>query len=128
MIRFVFPALLVLMLATFIWALYAMVPARAGERCDLVGDASWYGKQFHGRLTRSGERYNQWAMSAAMPSKSHIGETWRATYHGKSVVVRINDTGNFSKYGRVIDFSRGAFGKLAPEGQGVLKDVCLKRL
>ena len=117
----------VILVAAF-FAVLQTVPARGAERCQIVGDASWYGHQFHGRTTRSGERFNQWAMTAAMPSKLNIGEYWRVTYRGKSVVVRINDTGAFAKYGRVIDLSRGAFGKLAPEGQGVIKRVCLERL
>ena len=29
------------------------------------GNASWYGKKFHGRLTSNGERYNMYAMTAA---------------------------------------------------------------
>jgi rare lipoprotein A (peptidoglycan hydrolase) len=39
-------------------------------------------------------------------------------------VVKINDTGNFAKYGRVIDMSRGSFAKLASPDAGVIR-VCL---
>lgn len=100
-------------------------PVHAAERC---GDASWYGNEHHGRKTASGSTFNQWAMTAAMPSRKHLGERYRVTYQGKSVVVKITDTGSFAKYNRIIDLSRGAFAQLAPTGQGVLRGVCLTRL
>ena len=40
--------------------------------------------------------------------------------NGKSVVVRVNDTGGFSKYGRTLDLSKAAFSKIASPGQGVV--------
>lgn len=85
--------------------------------------ASWYGNQFHGRKTANGEIYNQWGMTAA--SNSHkMGTKLRVTNvkNGKSVVVRINDTGAFTrKYGRTLDLSQGAFSKIAPISQGIVK-------
>lgn len=100
----------------------------AALRCDVVGDASWYGPQHHGRATASGEIFDQWALTAAMSSRKHLGERWRVSYGGKSVEVRINDTGGFAKYGRIVDLSRGAFRKLADEDAGVLRDVCMLRI
>lgn len=97
----------------------------AGEpACGLK--ASWYGLGHHGRLTASGAVYDQWGLSAAHMTAA-FGTRFRVTYGEKSVVVTVNDRGNFAKYGRTIDLSRGAFRKLAPEGQGVLT-VCLERL
>jgi len=100
------------------------LPAVAAERC---GDASWYGHQHHGRLTATGERFDQWGMTAAMMDRSMFGKRVRVTNqaNGKSVVVKINDTGNFAKYGRVIDMSRGSFAKLASTDAGVIR-VCLE--
>lgn len=71
--------------------------------------ASWYGKPFHNRLTASGERYNMYALTAAHNSLP-FGTIVRVTNltNNKSVKVRINDTGGFKKYGRVIDLSKKA--------------------
>ncbi|MBE0975175.1 septal ring lytic transglycosylase RlpA family protein, partial [Escherichia coli] len=35
--------------------------------------------------------------------------------------VRVNDTGGFKKYGRTLDLSKGAFLKIAPLNQGIVK-------
>lgn len=83
--------------------------------------ASWYGGKFHGRTTASGEVYNQWAMTCA--SNTHkLGTKLLVTNpsNGKSVIVKVNDTGRFKKYGRTLDLSRGAFSKLANINQGVI--------
>lgn len=84
--------------------------------------ASYYGGKFHGSTTASGEKFNKWAMTAA--SNSHkIGTKLLVTNkaNGKSVVVRVNDTGDFKKYGRTLDLSRGAFAKIADINQGLIK-------
>ena len=89
---------------------------------------SWYGGYFHGRQTASGEKYNQNAMTCA--SNSHkIGTKLLVTNPktNKSVVVRVNDTGGFSKYGRTLDLSKGAFSKIAHLSQGTVK-VTIKKL
>lgn len=114
---------LAIVLYAYAWLAWS-TPAHAAQIC---GNASWYGPAHHGRVTASGAVFNQWAMTAAMASRSHLGEVWRVKYNGKSVVVKITDTGGFAKYGRIIDLSRGAFRKLADEGKGVLP-VCLERL
>lgn len=71
--------------------------------------ASWYGKPFHGRLTASGEVYNMNALTAAhnsLPFGTRVEVTNLS--NKKKVTVRINDTGGFAKYGRVIDLSKKA--------------------
>lgn len=93
-----------------------------------AGLASWYGGQFHGRKTASGERFNMYAMTCA--SNSHkMGTRLKVTNkaNGKSVVVKVNDTGGFSKYGRTLDLSKGAFSKIADTKQGTVK-VSIKEL
>ena len=73
-----------------------------------TGIASWYGKQFHGRKTASGERFDMEALTAAHP-KLPFG-SWvrvRNLINGRSVDVRINDRGPYIKR-RVIDLSRAA--------------------
>ena len=90
--------------------------------------ASWYGPGFHGRKTASGEVFNQYAMTTA--SNSHkLGTKLRVTNtaNGKSVVVRVTDTGEFLKYGRTLDLSYGAFRKIADTKSGVIR-VKIERL
>jgi rare lipoprotein A len=84
--------------------------------------ASWYGGMFHGRTTASGEVFNKWAMTTA--SNSHkMGTKLKVTNisNGKSVIVKVNDTGGFKKYGRTLDLSRGAFSKIADINTGTIK-------
>jgi len=76
------------------------------------GIASWYGPDFHGGATSSGEPYDMYAMTAAhktLPLPSYVRVTNLA--NGRSVVVRVNDRGPFKK-GRVIDLSYVAAAKL----------------
>lgn len=79
-----------------------------------TGKASWYGPGFHGRKTASGERFNQWAMTAAHRTLK-FGTLVRVTHKGKSVIVRINDRGPFTR-GRIIDLSKGAARKIGCKG------------
>ncbi|MES2938255.1 MAG: septal ring lytic transglycosylase RlpA family protein [Pseudomonadota bacterium] len=72
------------------------------------GIASWYGKQFHGRKTASGEVFDMNELTAAHPSLP-FGTVVRvrSLNSDRSVDVRINDRGPFIRQ-RVIDLSRGA--------------------
>jgi len=82
------------------------------------GFASWYGRQFHGQRTSTGEIYDMFAMTAAhptMPLPSYARVTNLAT--GATVVVRVNDRGPF-KDGRVIDLSYAAAMRLGIAGNG----------
>lgn len=76
------------------------------------GTASWYGPNFDGKPTASGEKFNQSAMTAAHKTYP-FGTVVRVTNlrNGRSVEVRINDRGPFVK-GRIIDLSRGAAKKI----------------
>ena len=76
------------------------------------GMASWYGKQFHGNKTSSGELYDMYKMTAAhptLPIPSYVRVT--RVSNGKSVIVRVNDRGPFHS-SRVIDLSYVAAYKL----------------
>jgi rare lipoprotein A len=77
-------------------------------RFQIKGWASWYGPGFQGNPTASGERFNQYALTAAHRTLP-FGTRMRVTnlYNGRSVVVRVNDRGPYSG-GRVLDLSRGA--------------------
>jgi rare lipoprotein A len=77
-----------------------------------VGNASWYGRKFHGQKTASGEIYDLYAMTAAHPT-APLPSYARVTNleNGRDVVVRINDRGPFL-HGRIIDLSYAAASKL----------------
>jgi rare lipoprotein A len=82
------------------------------------GLASWYGRQFHGNRTASGEIYDMHAMTAAhptLPIPSYARVT--STRSGRSVVVRVNDRGPF-KDDRVIDLSYAAAARLGIVASG----------
>ena len=90
------------------------------KKHTMAGKASWYGKNFHGRLTASGERYNIEKYTAAhktLPFGSIVRVTNIST--NKSVDVKINDRGPFVK-GRVIDLSPKAFNRIAHINEGVI--------
>ncbi|HAS64121.1 MAG TPA: septal ring lytic transglycosylase RlpA [Vibrio sp.] len=77
-----------------------------------TGQASWYGKKFHGHLTSNGEVYDMYSMTAAhkeLPLPSYVKVT--NTDNGKSTIVRVNDRGPFHP-GRIIDLSFAAASKL----------------
>lgn len=77
-----------------------------------TGEASWYGKKFHGHLTANGEIYNMFSMSAAhksLPLPTYVKVTNLA--NNKSAIVRINDRGPFHQ-NRIIDLSYSAASKL----------------
>ncbi len=87
--------------------------------------ASWYGPGFHGRLTASGEPFDQYAMTAAH-RELRLGTRVRVTNmkNGRAVVVKINDRGPYV-LGREIDLSRGAADVLGFTHQGLAK-VCIE--
>ena len=89
-------------------------PSRAADKpgvgaaMTFSGLASYYGKEFHGRKTASGERYDMHALTAAhrtLPFGTIVKVTNAAS--GKSVQVRINDRGPFIA-DRIIDLSYAA--------------------
>lgn len=90
------------------------------------GKASWYGDQFHNRLTANGERYNMNAMTAAhktLPFGTMV--LVKSPDTGKSVMVRINDRGPYV-HGRIIDLSRAAATKLGVKNHGVYRVMLYK--
>lgn len=73
---------------------------------DQTGKASWYGPNFHGRLTANGEIFDQFHLSAAhptLPLPSYVRV--ENLDNGRSVIVRVNDRGPFSD-DRLIDVSQ----------------------
>jgi len=87
----------------------------------MEGLASWYGEDFHGRLTASGEVYDMYKLTAAhktLPLGTVVKV--RNLENGKEVEVRVNDRGPFVK-GRVIDLSRTAGRAIDIRGAGLAK-------
>ena len=86
-----------------------------------TGLASYYADRYHNKRTASGEPYQKNANTAAhmtLPFGAMVRVTNIA--NGKSVVVRVNDRGNFPR-GRVIDLSRAAFSTIGNTRSGLLK-------
>ena len=86
---------------------------------DVVGLASWYGDQFNGRPTATGERFDMHALTAAhktLPLPGLVEVTNLA--NGRRVVLRVNDRGPFVD-DRILDLSRGAAEALDMLNRGV---------
>src|SRR6476469_8384975 len=81
---------------------------RASARPYQVGTASWYGEDFEGKPTASGEPYNMYDLTAAHPTLP-LGTFVKVTNlrNRRAVVVRINDRGPVVD-GRIIDVSYSA--------------------
>ena len=85
------------------------------------GLASWYGDDFHGRLTANGEVFDMTSLSAAhptLPMPCYARVTNLA--NGKSLVVRINDRGPYHG-NRLMDVSSRAAELLEFKGTGVAR-------
>jgi rare lipoprotein A len=85
------------------------------------GLASWYGDDFHGRLTANGEVFDMASLTAAhptlpMPSYARVTNL----SNGKSLIVRVNDRGPYHG-DRLIDVSNKAAELLEFKGHGVAR-------
>ena len=83
-----------------------------------AGEASWYGKKFHGRKTSNGDVYDMYGMTAAhktLPLPTYLQV--RNLDNGREVVVRVNDRGPFLG-GRILDLSYMAAQKLGVVATG----------
>ena len=93
------------------------------------GTASWYGPRFQGKLTASGERFDQQALTAAHRTLP-FGTLVRvlSLVNGREVEVRITDRGPYALgaegHNRLIDVSRAAAVELDMMGLGA-KEVVL---
>lgn len=85
------------------------------------GMASWYGDDFHGRLTANGEVFDMTSLTAAhptLPMPSYARVTNMS--NGKSLIVRVNDRGPYHG-NRLIDVSNKAAELLEFKGNGVAR-------
>src|ERR1700737_4830738 len=85
------------------------------------GLASWYGDDFHGRLTANGEVFDMMSLTAAhptlpMPCYARVTNL----RNGKSLIVRVNDRGPYHG-DRLIDVSNRAAELLEFKGNGVAR-------
>ena len=85
------------------------------------GLASWYGDDFHGRLTANGEVFDMGSLTAAhptlpMPCYARVTNL----SNGKSLIVRVNDRGPYHG-NRLIDVSNRAAELLEFKGNGVAR-------
>ena len=85
------------------------------------GMASWYGDDFHGRLTANGEVFDMSSLTAAHPTLA-IPSYARVTNlrNGKSLIVRVNDRGPYHG-NRLIDVSNKAAELLEFKSNGVAR-------
>jgi rare lipoprotein A len=93
-------------------------PLQSHEGFVQTGVASWYGKDFHGKSTSNGEKYDMNSMTAA--HKTLPLGVYVKVYNkdnGREAVVRVNDRGPFVK-GRIIDLSYAAARKLGVDMVG----------
>lgn len=93
-------------------------PANVNVGDEFSGNASWYGPDFHGKLTSNGETYNMYDMTAAhktLPMNTMVKVTNKN--NGLSIVVRINDRGPFVDT-RIIDLSNTAAKRIDMLGAG----------
>jgi rare lipoprotein A len=84
-----------------------------------AGSASWYGNDFHGRMTANGEIFSANGISCAspvLPLPSYVRVT--NIENGRSVVCRVNDRGPYL-HGRVMDLSYRTADILGYAGKGV---------
>ena len=103
------------------------VASNTVRKFSQTGMASWYGRQFHGRKTASGETFDMNALTAAhrsLPLNCFIRVTNKT--NGKSVVVKVNDRGPFHG-NRVLDLSYGAAKQLGITNAGTAK-VSIERI
>ncbi len=85
------------------------------------GLASWYGSNFHGRMTANGEVFDRDSIAAAhttMPLPSYARVT--NLHNGHSMIVRVNDRGPFHG-NRVIDVSERAASALGFRQSGTAR-------
>ncbi|MGD0693273.1 MAG: septal ring lytic transglycosylase RlpA family protein [Terriglobia bacterium] len=100
-------------LATFV------APKVTQQTVGELGLASWYGEEFQGNTTASGEVYDMNGFTAAHRSLP-LGTRLKITNlrNNRSLVVRVNDRGPFVP-NRIVDVSRAAAFRLGFMASGL---------
>ncbi len=102
----------------FVTACKTSTPPSTSLQLIETGVASWYGPNFDGKPTATGEIYNMKGLTAAhrtLPFNTMVRV--ENQNNGRSVTVRVNDRGPYAK-NRIIDLSKGAAEKLDMIGPG----------
>lgn len=101
--------------------IFAVVTVQAQKDFVQIGNASFYGDEFIGKYTASGEKYDQNKLTAAHLTLP-FGTKVRVTNYenNKSVVVTVNDRGPFVQ-GRIIDLSKSAAETIGLGDKGLAK-------
>jgi rare lipoprotein A len=96
-------------------------PIQSGLGYNEVGTASWYGIDFHGKKTATGEIYDMFGVSAAHKTLP-LGTKVRVTNmeNGRAIELTVNDRGPFVD-GRIIDLSYASARLLGMADNGVAK-------
>lgn len=130
--RFVFKALVVIFISTFMWGCSSiqttsgtaqLKTTHSVDRAGYVetGKASFYANVHQSKKTANGEVYDYKLNTAAhrtLPFGTKVRVTNMA--NGKSVVVKINDRGPFVK-NRILDLSQSAFRSIADASSGIIE-------
>jgi len=98
-----------------------IAPRRHETTATQTGTASYYARDFQGRRTASGEKYDERDLTAAhrgLPFGTRVRVTHLA--NDRQVVVRVNDRGPYAR-GRIVDLSRRAARELGLVGTGTAK-------
>ena len=96
---------------------YRVLDTSQGYRA--TGNASWYGRKFHGRKTSNGEVYDMFQFSAAhreLPLPTYLEVT--NLNNDRTIIVRVNDRGPFHSE-RILDLSYAAAEQLDMVRAGV---------
>lgn len=96
-------------------------PIDSAWNFEETGIASWYGREWHGRKTSTGEAYDMYAMTAAhktLPMGTYVRVARQDS--GREIIVKINDRGPFVD-GRIIDLSYKAASELGIAGIGTTR-------
>lgn len=98
-----------------------LILAATGDKHLGTGEASYYGREFKGSRTASGEKFDPEALTAAHRTVA-FGSRVRVTNlsNNKNVIVRINDRGPW-KTRRIIDVSHAAARQIGMHRSGVAK-------
>jgi rare lipoprotein A len=103
--------------------LLAAVLLVCGWHACFYDRATWYGDAERGKPMANGHPFNPDALTAASWNYP-LGSKIKVVYGNKSVVVEVTDKGGaraFMQFGKVVDLSHAAFGKLEKPAVGTIR-------
>ena len=116
---------LLLMKLKYLFSILAIIFAFTGTNAIAqkvsAGDATYYGRQFHGRRTSDGSKYHRDSLTCAhrtLPFGTLLKV--RNTKNGREVVVKVTDRGPFRR-GGIVDLSFAAAKEIDMVNSGVVR-------